>query len=133
VPLPDHTTGLKHVFSFLREKMSATIVEDVKAVGHRIVHGGHLASSAVLDSKAKAEINRAAMFAPLHNPANLKGLEASEAFFPGRAQVGYDCNCTIMCSGSMLHRARRPPGLCDGARLQGQGRGEQDRQVCSAA
>jgi acetate kinase len=67
--------------------VSSSIVDDVKAVGHRIVHGGHLASSTVLNSEAKAELHRATMFAPLHNPANLKGVEACEAFFPGRSQV----------------------------------------------
>ena len=62
-------------------------MEDVKAVGHRIVHGGALDASTLLTAETRAEVERAAVFAPLHNPAHLTGVDGCEAFFPGRPQV----------------------------------------------
>lgn len=85
--LPDHGVGLKHTFSLLKERFSAGIADEVKAVGHRIVHGGLLGRSVAMDAAAKAEVARAALFAPLHNPANMKGIEACESFFQDRMQV----------------------------------------------
>jgi acetate kinase len=79
--------GLEHVFNVLASKWSQTARDEVQAVGHRVVHGGTLASSMILDVDAKAEVKRAATFAPLHNPAQLAGIEACEDFFPGRTQV----------------------------------------------
>jgi acetate kinase len=79
--------GLQHAFEFLRERVSRTISEEVKAVGHRIVHGGKFRESVVMDKDAREEVKRAAIFAPLHNPSNLMGVEACSNFFRGRTQV----------------------------------------------
>lgn len=56
-------------------------------MGHRVVHGGALDASTILTPDARAEVQRAAMFAPLHNAAHLTGVDACEAFFSGRPQV----------------------------------------------
>lgn len=88
VPIEDHSVGLKHTFELLKEKVSASIADDVKAVGHRVVHGGSFSESVAFDKDSLAEIERAAVFAPLHNPANISGVRAAQAFFPGRTQVG---------------------------------------------
>lgn len=57
--------------------------EPIKAVGHRVVHGAEVFSEAVvIDSNVKQEIDKNARLAPLHNPANLIGIEAAQAAFP---------------------------------------------------
>ena len=87
VPLPDHTEGLRQTFQILRDRVSTGITDEVRAIGHRVVHGGTLKQSVVLDEASKAEVLRAAVFAPLHNKSNLKGVEACAEQFPGRTQV----------------------------------------------
>lgn len=86
-PIKNITVGLEHVFNVLTSKLSPTVRDEVKAVGHRLVHGGQLASSVVLDDNAKAELQRAATFAPLHNPAQLAAVQDCESFFDDRTQV----------------------------------------------
>jgi acetate kinase len=58
------------------------------AVGHRVVHGGErLVKPARVDGSVKAIVEECARYAPLHNPANLAGIEAAEEAFPGVPQV----------------------------------------------
>ncbi|HET7477489.1 MAG TPA: acetate kinase [Dermatophilaceae bacterium] len=60
----------------------------VRAVGHRVVHGGeHFAASVLVDEGAVAAIKAVTSLAPLHNPANLTGIEAASAALPGVPQV----------------------------------------------
>ena len=87
VPVENHRSGLQRAFDILRQNVSSSINKEVSAVGHRIVHGGSLTESCRLDSAAKAEVQRAAAFAPLHNPPALDGVRACEECFPGRSQV----------------------------------------------
>jgi acetate kinase len=87
MPLANHTEGLQHSFDMLRDQVSPSIGNEVQAIGHRVVHGGNLASSVLFDERTRKEVERAALFAPLHNRANLKGVVACDAFFPGRKQV----------------------------------------------
>ncbi|MDR2935340.1 MAG: acetate kinase [Candidatus Adiutrix sp.] len=62
---------------------------EVKAIGHRVVHGGESITDPVLiDAKVKATIRDCFSIAPLHNPPNLTGIEACEAVFPGVPNVG---------------------------------------------
>ena len=86
-PVNSVKVGLEHVFNVLTTKLSPTVRDEVQSVGHRVVHGGQFGSSVILDDAAKAEVKRAATFAPLHNLAQLTGIEACEDFFPGRTQV----------------------------------------------
>jgi len=61
---------------------------EIKSIGHRVVHGGEAFSGSVLiTEKVKAAITRCIQFAPLHNPHNLKGIEACERLLPGAPQV----------------------------------------------
>ena len=63
-------------------------IRQVTAVGHRVVHGGEkLTHPVVVDADVKAYLNECARFAPLHNPHNLKGIEASERHIPAAVQV----------------------------------------------
>lgn len=89
-PMKDHKDAINHVLSaVVDEKVGA--VEDMKeidAVGHRIVHGGEkFASSAVLTDEVIAAIKDVSDLAPLHNPANLMGVEACKAILPEVIQV----------------------------------------------
>ena len=60
----------------------------VRAVGHRVVHGGeHFAESVLVDDAALTAIKDVSSLAPLHNPANLTGIEAATAALPGVPQV----------------------------------------------
>lgn len=61
---------------------------EVEAVGHRVVHGGeHYSSAAIIDEKLIGAIREMARLAPLHNPANLAGVEACRELLPGVPQV----------------------------------------------
>ncbi len=61
---------------------------DVRAVGHRVVHGGEkLIAPVVITDEVKATIRACATYAPLHNPANLAGIEAAQAALPGAVHV----------------------------------------------
>jgi len=62
--------------------------QDVSGVGHRVVHGGEdFADSVVVDDSVLAAIKRCCELAPLHNPANLAGLQATMHTLPGKPQV----------------------------------------------
>jgi acetate kinase len=78
-PLPpgaDHGVALDRMLTLLRSERFA-------AVGHRVVHGGeHFSDSVPLDDAAIGEIRACSPLAPLHNPANLKGIEAARLRFP---------------------------------------------------
>jgi len=64
-------------------------LEEIRAVGHRVVHGGEkLNQPMVIDTTVKAVIREYFDLAPLHNPPNLEGIEASETAFPKAVQVG---------------------------------------------
>lgn len=86
----DHKVGMQKVFELLisREHGVITSLEEVQAVGHRIVHGGDkFASSVLINDEVKAAICDCIVFAPLHNPPNLKGIEAVEEILPNVKQV----------------------------------------------
>ncbi len=83
----DHRAGLALVMAHLGD---AGVVRagELRAVGHRVVHGGEkLVRPVAIDDGVKATIRDCARFAPIHNPANLAGIEAAEAALPGVAQV----------------------------------------------
>ena len=90
LPVPDHNIALKHVFERLTDKENG-VVEDlteIGAVGHRFVNGGSLfIESVVLNNKVHEDLNKILDLAPLHNPANLLGIEACLAAVPGTPQI----------------------------------------------
>ena len=89
-PMENHTQAVGHVFDALVDSENGVIksLDEIEAVGHRIVHGGEkFAKSVVIDEDVKKAIDEAAKFAPLHNPANLMGLAACEELLPGVTNV----------------------------------------------
>ena len=90
MPIADHTTGISLVLEALTDAthgVSANLAE-VKAVGHRVAHGGEFfKSSVVVDEQAKENIRSLFEIAPLHNPANLEGILSIEKVLPGIPQV----------------------------------------------
>jgi acetate kinase len=91
-PLRDHRAALEAVLRWLigGAVPGLSSAADVHAVGHRVVHGGErLTAPTRLDDEAIRAIEACIELAPLHNPANLKGIEAARATFgPGVPQVG---------------------------------------------
>ncbi|MDH3314409.1 MAG: acetate kinase [Gammaproteobacteria bacterium] len=90
VKAKDHGAAMEMVLEFLIGHETAPVqsVSDVKAVGHRVVHGGERFSRAVrVDDEVVAAIADAFDLAPLHNPANLKGIEAARRALPQAVHV----------------------------------------------
>jgi len=86
----DHTTAIENVFKFLVDSKHGVIsnINEIEAVGHRVVHGGEVFSDSVsIDSQVKAAIKGTFDLAPLHNPANLVGIEAVELVLPQAPNV----------------------------------------------
>ena len=78
-PLPNHTVAVSNVLKQLTDAENGVIasLSEIGAVGHRVVHGGEkFASSTVIDEAVIAEIDKCNDLAPLHNPANLIGINA---------------------------------------------------------
>lgn len=90
-PMKDHKDAIGHVLSAVADPAVGAVKEmkEIDAVGHRIVHGGEkFASSAVLTDEVIAAIKDCSDLAPLHNPANLMGVEACKAILPDVPMVG---------------------------------------------
>ncbi len=89
-PIPDHTTGIKLVLEALTDQVHGVIasLDEVKAVGHRVAHGGEFFSdSCVVTEEVKEKIRSLFAIAPLHNPANLEGILSIEKVLPSVKQV----------------------------------------------
>lgn len=90
-PMPTHKEAIKMVLDALINEKTGVIkaLSEVDAVGHRIVHGGEkFASSIILTEEVLKEIEECNDLAPLHNPANLIGVEACQDLMPGTPMVG---------------------------------------------
>ena len=90
MPIADHTTGISLVLEALTDAEHGVIADlaEVKAVGHRVAHGGEFfKSSVVVDEQAKENIRSLFEIAPLHNPANLEGILSIDKVLPGIPQV----------------------------------------------
>ncbi|HOB12399.1 MAG TPA: acetate kinase [Syntrophomonadaceae bacterium] len=88
--LPDHTEGMKLVLEVLVNPEYGCIksMDEIGAVGHRVVHGGEeFAQSVVIDDRVKKVIKDCFDIAPLHNPPNLMGIEACQALMPNIPHV----------------------------------------------
>ncbi|KAA9006280.1 acetate kinase [Paenibacillus spiritus] len=86
----EHTTAIRKVLSSLTDKEHGVIgsINEINAVGHRVVHGGEVfKESALVNGEAKSEIRRLFDLAPLHNPAAIMGITAAEVNMPGVPQV----------------------------------------------
>ena len=90
-PIPNHSVGLKRVAQLLTDKEFGVINDpsEIKAVGHRLVHGGEaFTKTVVITEDVKVRVRELFPLAPLHNPANLTGVEVAEKVFPDAAQIG---------------------------------------------
>lgn len=90
-PLKDHSDAIKSVISALVNPKYGVIssMDEIDAVGHRVVHGGEMFSkSVVIDDEVMAAVEKCIPLAPLHNPANIIGINACKEVMPGVPQVG---------------------------------------------
>lgn len=89
--LTDHKGSVEAILKLLTDKRDGVIesFDQIDAVGHRVVHGGEKFNSSVLiTDEVKEKIRECYDIAPLHNPANMTGIEAIDALMPGVPQVG---------------------------------------------
>ena len=88
--MPEHTVGIQLILNTLVDEKIGCLknLNEIGAVGHRVVHGGEkFNQSVVITPEVKEMIVKCAELAPLHNPANLKGIDAIEQTLPGVPQV----------------------------------------------
>ena len=91
MPIENHTVGIKAVLEALLDKEHGvlTTLEDIEAVGHRVVHGAEeFVCSQLITDKVVAQLEKCSVFAPLHNPANILGIKAVSEVLPTVPQVG---------------------------------------------
>ena len=90
VAMPDHTAAMAVVLDALQDKEHGVIasIDEIGAVGHRVLHGGmEFTASCVIDDKCIAAIKKCIPLGPLHNPANLMGIQACQAVMPKTPMV----------------------------------------------
>lgn len=84
IPGADHRAALEQLLPLAQEAAGGKL----DGIGHRVVHGGeHFTGSSLIDEAVLQAIRDSAQLAPLHNPANLVGIDAAIALFPGLPQV----------------------------------------------
>jgi acetate kinase len=87
----DHQVGIEYVLGLLLSEQHGSIksFDEIKAVGHRVVHGGEKFNNSVLITEEMVKkMEELIALAPLHNPPNLKGIYAMQALLPNVPQVG---------------------------------------------
>ena len=90
-PISEHTAGVEYIFEVLTQGDYAVLknLSELDAVGHRMVHGGEkFNKSVLLTPEVMEEFAACNDLAPLHNPANIKGVNAVKALLPDIPQVG---------------------------------------------
>ena len=90
IPMPTHSEAISAVLDILVDEKYGVIksLDEVDAVGHRVLHGGDkFVESCIINEACKQAIRDCIPLGPLHNPANLKGIEACEKVMPGKPQV----------------------------------------------
>ena len=88
--MPTHTEAIQFVIDALTNEKTGVVksLDEIGAVGHRVVHGGEkFTSSVVVTPEVKAGIEECNDLAPLHNPANIIGITTCENLMPGKPQV----------------------------------------------
>jgi len=88
--IPDHQTGINLIINTLKDPVHGVIKNEneIYAVGHRVAHGGeNFKESVRINEAVKSDIEKCIELAPLHNPANLKGITSIEAILPKVPQV----------------------------------------------
>ncbi|OXB23325.1 acetate kinase [Flavobacterium tructae] len=90
LPIANHKVGLQKVANMLLDAEKGVIksTSEIAAVGHRVVHGGSAFSDTVkIDEAVKLKIKELFELAPLHNPANLEGINVAEEIFSDAEQI----------------------------------------------
>src|SRR5699024_754517 len=88
VPLKDHNDAVKLLLNILIENKVVESLDEIEAVGHRVVHGGNKYSKSVqITDRVLLEIEGISELAPLHNPAALKGIYAFQSNIPNAKMV----------------------------------------------
>lgn len=89
--IPDHKVGIKLVIDALIDENHGVIssMDEIQAVGHRVVHGAEeFNKSVVINDDVMKALERCVELAPLHNPANIQGIEACKELMPNTPMVG---------------------------------------------
>ena len=89
--IPNHKEGIEHVIEMLLDPEVGVLedIDEINAVGHRVVHGGEkFAHSTLIDDEVIEKIEEVTPLAPLHNPHNLSGIKVCKELLPGKPQVG---------------------------------------------
>ena len=90
IPTPSHSEAISAVLDILVDPVDGVIksVDEIDAVGHRVLHGGmEFSDSCIIDDAVIAAIEKCIPLGPLHNPANLMGIRACQAVMPHTPQV----------------------------------------------
>ncbi len=90
IPMPSHSEAIAAVLAILVDPVDGVIksVDQIDAVGHRVLHGGmEFSDSCIINGDVIAAIKKCIPLGPLHNPANLMGIEACQAVMPSTPQV----------------------------------------------
>jgi len=90
IPMPTHSEAIQAVLAILVDPVDGVIksVDEIDAVGHRVLHGGmEFSDSCIVNDEVIAAIKKCIPLGPLHNPANLMGIEACQAVMPKTPQV----------------------------------------------
>ncbi len=90
IPMPTHSEAIAAVLDILQDAEHGVIksVDEIDAVGHRVLHGGmKFSDSCIIDDACIKAIEDCIPLGPLHNPANLMGIRACQAVMPGKPQV----------------------------------------------
>ena len=101
--LENHEVALNKVLDLLvnKEFWALDSLQEINAIGHRVVHGGeYFPTSALVDEEVKNKLKKLFDLAPLHNPANVMGIEACEKILPGIPNV-------VVCDTS-FHQSMKP-------------------------
>ena len=102
-PMKDHTAAIQLMLEALTgDKGALSSMDEIGAVGHRVLHGGErFTASVLINEEVKEAISANITLGPLHNPANLMGIEACEKVMPATPQCG-----------DVLPGMAFPPGTC---------------------
>jgi len=90
IPMPTHKEAIEAILSTLASGESKVIdsINDIQAIGHRVVHGGReFSNSVIIDQKVIKTLKELIPLAPLHNPANILGIEICQELMPGKPNV----------------------------------------------
>ncbi|MDR0754212.1 MAG: acetate kinase [Prevotellaceae bacterium] len=102
-PVQNHVTGINRILDLLVSAEHGIMqnLSEISAVGHRVVHGGeHFTASMLIDQNVEQKIEEYIELAPLHNPANLIGIQAIRQILPNVSQVA--------CFDTSFHQTMPP-------------------------